>query len=80
MNIKEYIVQKYSVFLNNDEYNKLEKYLLSKINEINSVEDLKRVISNYILKYYNPTLKFGIDNSDLIQALMLLKEKAKNTK
>ncbi|MDR3585262.1 MAG: hypothetical protein P4L59_08065 [Desulfosporosinus sp.] len=80
MNIKDYIIQTYSIVLNSDDYKTLENYLLSNINEISSEDDLKGQIRNYIFKNYKPKLKFGIDNSDLKQALLLLKTKTKNTK
>ncbi|MDP4143129.1 MAG: hypothetical protein Q8936_01420 [Bacillota bacterium] len=81
MNIREYIIKRYHIVLSENEYKELEEYLLNNIEDINSDSELKSSIRNYIftnLKDKKINLVFSSDNSDLKQALLMLKNKHKN--
>jgi len=81
MNIREYIAKTYHIVLSENEYKELEEYLLNNIENINSDNELKSMIRDYIfsnLKDKKVKLAFSSDNSDLKQALLMLKNKHKN--
>jgi len=83
MNIKEYVLSRYHIVLTGEEYQNLEKYLLDNINNLKSNDELKLMIRDYVLQklnYKNPKFTFSADNTDLEQALLILKNKGKNDK
>ena len=79
MDIRKYIVERYGILLNDKELEDLEKYLLEHLVYLDSSTELKNEIQSYVMDKFKGKVKFkfSADNSDLEQALLILKNKAK---